>query len=1119
MPSPAPLPALRVLGVPALHGPDGEPVTFRTRKHFALLIYLALEPQAHRREKLGALLWPKATTSEARHSLATGLSVLRAKLGKECVETTRDTARLVAGSLEIDLDRLARGEIHATETTPALAVAPLLQEFVVPDAGPWDQWRDGLAAKWNPAIRDALLARIDRSRRQGNTRAMEVLADALLLLDDLSEDGVRAKMESRAFAGDRLTALQIYENWRVRLADELGAQPSDLVAGMALRLRRRGWERTSGEHIPAVRTDQWKDRPFVGRAKEYEALYEGWEGCQRGASRHVLLTGESGIGKSTLMERLTTAAGLQGAMASRVQCHEVEREIPYGAIGSLITMLLEHPGANAIPPEWLSELGRTVSSVRRRFPNVAPPVEATGEMVRIRLADALHELVRAIAEEHPLILAMDDIHLGDDASVAVMHLLLRRLTDERVLVFCTLRQSDGPLGPSARGMLDRAELAQMRVVPLPPLTDAESLELLGQLVPGEMEPPPATVRRALLRAAAGLPMLLELLVRDWMGHGDRCLALAVQAMTEEPGSAGGAGETYRRLLDRLTLGLDPTTRSVLNLAAILGSQLNEFELYSLVDLTLAQAMSGLSQLAALRIMRDGGRGLEFANEVMRGEAYFAVPSSVRRVLHSKVADRLIERAAEGEEMLGLAIAWHCIRSGRVEEAGEWLIRGGKEAIARSALAEAEAALESGMRHLPPPTSVAAGSLLVAVLIDQARYTEVQILADALAAMPSAASVPQLKASLALARLTLGTQLPDQHDSTLQQLIAIIDNSPESEHRLRAATVGTSLVAESLAPSHIDTMLAALSRLRSQSPVAHMPRIDLLRAQMLFMQRRTPEVEQILAQLLRDANADGPGLLQHNLHLGLAMCRMCRGDYLGALEPLARAVRLASLAGAPVREAVAASNLAISHYRLGHFTLAREAAHHSKALRGLKGGTLSRCGAMGVELCCLAVESRSDEFAAALRDALAYARSGLTPRLSHVAQMWIADALALAGRRSEALAIANSTLQETIEPTLAWLGMLVRWAGQIYADSGEEKALAVVEGALRHIQSVDVLDRVEIANTALATCRLEPMAVAELDEIANRAEEALPAFTRSNLRRLGLPGRGFSPLSQDAHPTA
>src|SRR6478735_7057006 len=124
-----PLPYLRVLGSPALCGPDGETIPFRTRKHFALLIYLALEPQLHRREKLAALLWPRATTSEARHSLSTGLSVLRAKLGREAIETTRDAARLIPGSIEIDLDRLARGEIHATETMAALDIAPMLHDF------------------------------------------------------------------------------------------------------------------------------------------------------------------------------------------------------------------------------------------------------------------------------------------------------------------------------------------------------------------------------------------------------------------------------------------------------------------------------------------------------------------------------------------------------------------------------------------------------------------------------------------------------------------------------------------------------------------------------------------------------------------------------------------------------------------------------------------------------------------------------------------------------------------------------------------------------------------------------------------------------------------------------
>lgn len=1111
-------PSLRVLGVPALHGPDGEPITFRTRKHFALLIFLALEPQVHRRDKLGALLWPSATAAEARHSLATGLSVLRAKLGRERVEADRDTVRLVPGSVDLDLDRLARGELHATETTPALAVAPLLQEFEVADAGPWDQWRDGLSAKWQPAIRDALLARIDRSRRQGNTRAMEVLADALLQLDDLSEDGVRAKMESRAFAGDRLTALQIYESWRVKLADELGAQPSELVAGMALRLRRRGWERESGEHIPSVRTDQWKDRPFVGRAKEYEVLYEGWEGCQRGAARHVLLTGESGVGKSTLVERLTTAAGLQGAVVSRVQCHEVEREIPFGAIGALVTLLLDRPGARAVAPEWLSELSRTVSGVRRRFPNVTPPPEATGEMVRIRLADALHELVRAIAEEQPLILVMDDIHLGDDASVSAVHLLLRRLTDERILVICTLRQGEGALAPSARGMLERAEVAQMSVVLLPPLTEAESTELLGQLVPGEIDPPTSIVRRALLRSGGGLPMLLELLVRDWLAHGDRCVALAVDAMTEEPGTAGGAGETYRRLLERLTLGLDPTTRSVLNLAAILGSQLNEFELYALLDLTLAQAMAGLSQLAALRILRDGGLGLEFVNEVMRGEVYLAVPSSVRKVLHSKVADRLIERHKGGEAMLGLAIAWHCMRSKRVQEAGEWLILGGKEAIARSALAEAEAALESGYRHLPAPFTTECGALLAEVMIDQGRHAEAHALASTIHES-SPTSDGRGARLFQLTTLAIALARPSQHVETLAALHSVALSTHSPEERIRAATLSTTLVSGSLDSGQLESTLEVLGALRSRGPEGHNKRYDLMRAQIFYLLRRTSEAEEILTYLDQQPLSIGPGLYSFNLNTGLGTCRVARGDYLGAIEYMKRAYTLAQRAGAPAKERLAAANLAVAHLRIGQFDDALHYASSARQLGALDDLNSTGICCLGAELCCRAVNGLDQEYLLALGRARTFVADDLTPVFRLVARLSIADSLLLAGDTNAAVAEALTAFAFSTDVPTGYLGITARWALITFIHSKDQRSLGRIKSALSRIEKADLLDRLEIAVAAHMTLPLQGAERTSIIALANDAMNRLPPQVVLMAGRLGLPTRQIRELPQYPHPAA
>ncbi len=115
--------SLHCLGQPRLVAPDGRPVRLKTRKHLALLVYLAVEPRVpQRRDRLTSLLWERAPTSEGRHSLATALSVLRAKLGRDRLDGGRDWVRLRAPDLDLDLDRLARGEVLPTDLMPALDV-------------------------------------------------------------------------------------------------------------------------------------------------------------------------------------------------------------------------------------------------------------------------------------------------------------------------------------------------------------------------------------------------------------------------------------------------------------------------------------------------------------------------------------------------------------------------------------------------------------------------------------------------------------------------------------------------------------------------------------------------------------------------------------------------------------------------------------------------------------------------------------------------------------------------------------------------------------------------------------------------------------------------------------
>ena len=190
---------LRCLGEPVLSGPDGQPIRFKVRKHLALLVYLAVESKArHRRDHLAELLWANLPEAEGRHSLATALSMLRARFGRDVVEAGRDDLRWAYTRLDLDLDRLARGSVLGDEMLPALDVAGFLDGFEVPAAAEFMLWRERQRARWLPLVRDALIVLIDRARRTGDSRQIELLADRMLALDDLSEEAIRRCIASKS---------------------------------------------------------------------------------------------------------------------------------------------------------------------------------------------------------------------------------------------------------------------------------------------------------------------------------------------------------------------------------------------------------------------------------------------------------------------------------------------------------------------------------------------------------------------------------------------------------------------------------------------------------------------------------------------------------------------------------------------------------------------------------------------------------------------------------------------------------------------------------------------------------------------------------------------------------
>lgn len=1107
----APPYTLRCLGAVELRSPGGDLIRFRTRKHLALLIYLAVEPRhPHRRDRLADLLWPHASAAEARHSVATALSVLRGKLGPSAFEAGRDEVRFVFPDLELDLDRLARGAVLGDEYTPPLEVGGFLDGLEVLGAPDFMLWREQQRARWLPAIRDAALRLMDHYRRTGNTRRIEVVADNLLALDDLCEDAVRAKMEARAMAGDRVGALRIFEEWRLRLAEELGAQPVPLLENMAARLRRRGWEAGHPPAIPVSQTGQWRNQIFVGRAAEYRVLYESWERTVKSEPRHVLVLGDSGLGKTTLVERLVTAASLEGAVSVRAHCYEVERQIPYAAVGTLVRGLLDRPGAAATAPEELAELGRIVPEIRQRFAHLPPPRESQGETARLLLTEAVHQLATAVAEECPLILVLDDAHLADDVSVAVLHLIMRRVAQQRVMVVLTARETELAQAPHTARLLENRQALGLEALELPPMTEGESAELVDHWARDLSPALPPPVRRALVAAAAGNPMVLELLFRDWQANGADCLALAVSAMTVDP-SPRSQEDTYRGLLERAFRDLGPEARAVLNLASILGSRMSDLRMYQLADLSLGQAMAGLAGLTDRRLLREAGGNLEFCNEVIRAYAYLNVPSPLRRALHGLIADRLLEAEEDGRWVPGLELAWHCVRAGRPESAKPFLLRGAREAIQEGAPYDAERALQTGAQFLSEKERTEAALIVAQAQVEQGSFRNAILTLSDAALSWSDAAEEMRHALLALAS-ALGGSPDTELKEMLPTLFRIMTSTSSEATRTYAAysasTILRRLRLKDLAATFFERV--APEPLQDADPSLR-ARWLLAKAQLADLAGYKPRLysmtPELLAALEPFTNRGVQNALTDLLHTSVGCILLSRGSYAEASSHFEAALASARRIGNDAAVARCHINLAITTARLGRYAEAGRYALQSLEVSKARSDwpRLSQSAYLAAWSAALAGKD-ADAIQLLQREMPNLDR--LQPQwLVQVSELWSADVHYAIGRRKYAVSLAAESLKKHDMRLLsdAHAGLFARWitltALSALLPPGE--AALLLRGLCNRLAEFDLVDQAEILSSTLRFQVLdrsfEAPEVAKLNDCLGQ----LPPAVQSHLRHLGV----------------
>src|SRR6267378_4209980 len=906
---------LRSLGSPALFTVAGEPVRFRTRKHFALLVRLALEPgKQFTRDYLADLLWPEAAPKLANHSLAQGLSVIKAKIAREAVVIQRSTVGLAPGWIDVDANHLTAGDVSID--------GPFLDGFEIPAARPFEEWKDEFRARLTPQMRDCLVRQMDAARRIGDFPTVEQHAARLQDLDPLAEEGIRGIMEARAWASDRSNALKAFARYESQLAEELGAKPGPEVVRMADLLRdgRRSPTRPATPGYPPERADRrFEPETLIGREREFSVLFDAWLEARRKSPRIVVVTSDPGVGKTTLVNAFASSCQMEGAVVARAQAYDAERELPFAVLGELVKQLATQRAIGGADPEALSESTRISSEILKAFPGVPKPVEWSPELMPLRIADASLKTVTAAATDSPVMVVVDDIHAADNASTAILHSVARKLSDTRVLLVLTGRTSELRLSSAPWAFASDQAITTLRTLELGILPGEATAELIKRLTrtTGKSDPP---VER-IAQVCGGNPLAIDLITREWADHGAGSLLRDLEALNTQPAPMIGIPRAIGAVFERQTHRLEPTIRATLDLAAILGRRLNEVELYAAIDLSPGQAAEALSRLKDEGYLREVRGDLEFRNELIRAQAYHAIAGATRQHLHRRVADLLMQGHPHEDKTICLEIAWHHLRGNDVSRAGPFAIEGAEAVLAVGAPHGAQEILEAILASDRHSSRARQFRLLLAkALLDQSKGGAAVPIIEQLSAeqdlnVRERAEIAMLRAS---AEFQVNRESSERYGevakSALDAAMDTTDPRLIAKALFECARAGTEEGLSNL----IRAAEEGIDALAQTTDITNIPMAITTKAFCRFSLGDPQEACQQLQHYLQVNSANANAAELAFIHSGMGIASHFLGRVDDAIRSLSTALDLDKRVGDDARVSIIASNLCTVHMNRGDY---------------------------------------------------------------------------------------------------------------------------------------------------------------------------------------------------------
>lgn len=411
-------PTATLAGAPA-------PAEVLWRKPFALLAYLALSPDYRRlREHLVGLFWAEKSQDRARQNLNETLRKLRRCLGEERLRSEGPALVLEHEGLDVDALRFVATAKQRPRDAARLYRGPFLEGWYVDEAPDFEAWVSAERRTLAGVAATALTATGDDELLERRYGAAVDCGRRALEIEPHAEPAIRVVMRALALAGDPSAALAAYHEFADLLKRDVHEEPSKSLVAVAEQIRR---EAVRARPAPDVR----REPPLVGRQAAYRAVFETLAAALGGAPRTIAITAPPGMGRSRVLAECVRSATHDLALSLVARPLEQDHDARWSLLRSLLHGgLAGAPGLPAARPEALAVLAWLAPELGTRVAPREPRDVAD-------VAAALTAALAAVADEKPLVVAIDDAHWADGPSLAALHAAIGALRATRLVFVVT----------------------------------------------------------------------------------------------------------------------------------------------------------------------------------------------------------------------------------------------------------------------------------------------------------------------------------------------------------------------------------------------------------------------------------------------------------------------------------------------------------------------------------------------------------------------------------------------------------------------------------------------------------------------------------------------------------